>query len=204
MKSCAHLLDQESEVMLVMLRIRSWSAAWVLPVQIKSVKIEDVEEVDTAVDEGFPLGRVQSHLRPLSRARVPSSNGKEGLKLGVLLLQIVKPAEAVIVTVISITSFISWSQVEPRVIGHKFPCSVVHIGKPIVEMGAKVGVYVWDVKLSKAVAIKCPGAVVADQNLASIRGRSWLGWMVSRLVSRFVGGTIAHIIHPVTRPVTDL
>jgi hypothetical protein len=70
-----------------------------------------------------------------------------------------RPSEAVVVAMGRVTALVPGSKVKPGsvllppqlppgVVGHQVPGLVVHVGEPVVEMGADMGVNVVNVKLS--------------------------------------------------------
>ena len=61
---------------------------WVFPVEIESVKVVLLQELDDAVDELLTLGRILGHGRVLSATLVPTANGQSHFQIWVCVFKV--------------------------------------------------------------------------------------------------------------------
>jgi len=61
---------------------------WVFPIEIKSVKVVLLQELDDAIDELLTLGRILGHGRVLGAAFVPAADGQSHFKVGIGIFKV--------------------------------------------------------------------------------------------------------------------
>ncbi len=182
-------------------RIRADQAARIFPVKVDAVETVFRGKSDGAVHENLPLGRIQRHLRPLFRAGVPAADRDERLQPGIDRLERVEAAIAVVVAEAALATLVPGGEVVPGVVGHHLVRMIVHVGKPVAEVGAEKRVDVVNVKLSGSGPVEGPGAEVADQPGVGAGRRFGGGGSRARRHRRLVRDAVAHGVGNVGGPV---
>jgi len=135
-----------------------WSStvpSWVFPVKIETVEVVLLDESDGVLDETGAGARVAGHFGVLGGTFVPATDGDEGLGARALLAKSVEATETVLAPVV----------------GKVLPCvenlDIVtgETDEGVDQVGAELGVDVFDGEPSGTWTVNCPAAEVADDFL---------------------------------------